>query len=145
MSQIDSLNVAQDSDFFDPHDSRIIYPQRAAASNRSMVSAAHYEATNAGEALLADGGNAFDAAVAVAFALGVCEPAAWLQQLAEMFREYFDDVSINVPFSGGYIVASHSNELPWVQLEFSRSEEFDTEYKSRAVLQVIETWIDETF
>ncbi len=76
MSQIDALNVAQDTDFFDPHDKRIIYPQRVAVSNKSMVTTAHYEATNAGEAILANGGNAFDAAVASAFALGVCEPAA---------------------------------------------------------------------
>lgn len=76
MSQIDTLNVAQDSEFFDPHDSRIIYPQRVGVSNKSMVTTAHYEATNAGETILAAGGNAFDAAVASAFALGVCEPAA---------------------------------------------------------------------
>ena len=76
MSQVDSLNVTQDSDFFDPHDSRIIYPQRVAVSNHSMVTTAHYEATAAGEEILAAGGNAFDAAVASGFALGVCEPAA---------------------------------------------------------------------
>ena len=76
MSQIDRLNVTHDSDFFDPHDKRIIYPQRVGVSNKSMVSTAHYEATNAGEEILKDGGNAFDAAVASAFALGVCEPAA---------------------------------------------------------------------
>lgn len=40
-----------------------------------MIATAHYRATGIGAAVLADGGNAVDAAVAAAFALGVCEPA----------------------------------------------------------------------
>jgi len=51
-------------------------PQRISASSRGMVSTQHWEATAAGVAQLAAGGNAIDAAVAAAFALGVCEPAA---------------------------------------------------------------------
>ena len=50
--------------------------QRLAVSRSGMVSTAHYEATAAGVAMLEAGGNAVDAAVAAAFALGVCEPAA---------------------------------------------------------------------
>ena len=41
-----------------------------------MISTAHYAATDAGLTILQNGGNAADAAVAAAFALGVCEPAA---------------------------------------------------------------------
>jgi gamma-glutamyltranspeptidase/glutathione hydrolase len=41
-----------------------------------MVASAKDEATRAGAAVLEKGGNAFDAAVAVGFALGVCEPFA---------------------------------------------------------------------
>jgi gamma-glutamyltranspeptidase/glutathione hydrolase len=41
-----------------------------------MVATQHYLATEAGARILAEGGNAIDASVAAAFALGVCEPAA---------------------------------------------------------------------
>jgi gamma-glutamyltranspeptidase/glutathione hydrolase len=41
-----------------------------------MVSTAHHRATDIGVRVLEEGGNAVDAAVACAFALGVCEPAA---------------------------------------------------------------------
>ncbi len=65
-----------DSEFLDPRDDRIIYPQRVAISKTGMAATAHYEATAAADEILAAGGNAVDAAVAAAFALGVCEPAA---------------------------------------------------------------------
>jgi gamma-glutamyltranspeptidase/glutathione hydrolase len=51
-------------------------PQRVAVSASGIVSAQHYLATDAGVRILNAGGNAIDAAVAAAFALGVCEPAA---------------------------------------------------------------------
>jgi len=50
--------------------------QRASASRHGMVSTQHYRATEIGIQVLAEGGTAVDAAVACAFALGVCEPAA---------------------------------------------------------------------
>ncbi len=51
-------------------------PQRVGAARQGMVSSQHYLATEAGRRMFAAGGNAMDAAVAAAFALGVVEPAA---------------------------------------------------------------------
>ena len=59
-----------------PRDAEIGARQRIARSDHGMVATAHYEATAAGREMLEAGGNAIDAAVASAFALGVCEPAA---------------------------------------------------------------------
>ena len=50
--------------------------QRIAASRQGMVATANYNATAVAVGVLERGGNAMDAAVAAAFALGVCEPAA---------------------------------------------------------------------
>ncbi|MHC4546577.1 MAG: gamma-glutamyltransferase, partial [Planctomycetota bacterium] len=48
-------------------------PQRLSISKEGMIATQHYLATEAGSRILANGGNAIDAAVAAAFALGVCE------------------------------------------------------------------------
>lgn len=65
-----------ESDLLDPSDHRVVQPQRVGVSAKGMVSTQHYLATEAGTAMLDAGGNAVDAAVAAAFALGVVEPAA---------------------------------------------------------------------
>ncbi|UCF34344.1 MAG: gamma-glutamyltransferase [Phycisphaerales bacterium] len=65
-----------DTDLLDLTDRRLHRPQRVAVSRLGMVSTAHYRATEAGVKILEAGGNAVDAAVAAAFALGVCEPAS---------------------------------------------------------------------
>jgi gamma-glutamyltranspeptidase/glutathione hydrolase len=70
-----------------------------------MVATAHSDATAAGAEILADGGNAIDAAVAAAFALGVSEPAAsglggqtmLLVHLAEAGRTVAIDGSSRAP------------------------------------------------
>ena len=65
-----------ETDLIDPGDHRVIFPQRVGVSADGMVSTQHYLATEAGAEMMRNGGNAIDAAVASAFALGVVEPAA---------------------------------------------------------------------
>ena len=80
-------------------------PQRIAASKKGMVATAHYRATEAGLRMLEAGGNAIDAAVAAAFALGVCEPGAsglggqtmMLIHLADTRRTFALDGSSRAP------------------------------------------------
>lgn len=73
-----SLTSSQpiDSELLELSSPRIPKPQKYSASLYGMVSTQHYHATEAGVEMLADGGNAIDAAVAASLALGVCEPAA---------------------------------------------------------------------
>lgn len=68
--------AADERDTLDPRDPRAYYPQRLAVSRQGMVATAHYRATEAAVEVMTAGGNAMDGAVAAAFALGVCEPAA---------------------------------------------------------------------
>jgi gamma-glutamyltranspeptidase/glutathione hydrolase len=65
-----------DTDLIEPTKVKIPQPQRISVSKFGMVSTAHYLATRIGAQVLEEGGNAMDAAVASAFALGVCEPQA---------------------------------------------------------------------
>jgi gamma-glutamyltranspeptidase/glutathione hydrolase len=70
-----------------------------------MVATAHHLATDAASAVLAEGGNALDAAVTAAFSLGVCEPHAsgiggqtmMLVHLAEPRRTFALDGSSRAP------------------------------------------------
>jgi gamma-glutamyltranspeptidase/glutathione hydrolase len=65
-----------DTEFLEPIRVRVSEPQRVSVSKKGMVATAHFRATEAGAQVLGEGGNAIDAAVAAAFALGVCEPQA---------------------------------------------------------------------
>ena len=60
----------------EPATTRLIHNQTVLSSNEGMVTANHHLAARAGAMMLGQGGNAVDAAVATAFAVGVVEPAA---------------------------------------------------------------------
>lgn len=64
----------RDEDF--PLDKSWVEPKRIAFSKKGAVATAHFRATEAGLRMFHEGGNVMDAAVAAAFALCVCEPAA---------------------------------------------------------------------
>ena len=68
-------------------------------------------------------------------------PKEWIASLAECFEKVFEtDVSINKPFKGGYIIRSHAKELPWVQLELSRTHFFSNKEKSCRVIEALGDW-----
>jgi formiminoglutamase len=50
-------------------------------------------------------------------------PGEWIKILQSAFQAHFPgEVTINQPFSGGYITHFHGHEMPWVQLELSRGD-----------------------
>jgi formiminoglutamase len=68
-------------------------------------------------------------------------PEEWLHSLAACFSETFQtEVSINTPFRGGYITHHHARELPWVQLELSRTSKVSLVKKRDAVRQALVMW-----
>lgn len=71
-----SKRAAVDISTIEPEKAIIPQPQRIASSEKGMIATAQYRATETGASILKKGGNAVDAAVASAFALGVCEPQA---------------------------------------------------------------------
>ena len=55
----------------------------------------------------------------------ITSPPEMIQLLAKCFRKIFncskEEVKINEPFSGGYIIQSHyKGKIPWIQLEINR-------------------------
>jgi len=74
--------------------------QRVAASKKGMIATAHFKATEAAQSILKKGGNAIDAAVCAAFALGVCEPAASGLGGQTMALFYNAETSKTIAFDG---------------------------------------------
>ena len=73
---VTSRQTLDDAELRDVEAPGIPRPQRVAVSSGGVVGTHHYLATEAAVQILEASGNAVDAAVAAAFALGVCEPAA---------------------------------------------------------------------
>jgi N-formylglutamate deformylase len=73
---------------------------------------------------------------------GTSLPKAWSEGLLQCFREAFapHTVTLNEPFSGGYITRSHASEMPWLQLELSRGPYMSNGEKTRCVLAALRAW-----
>ena len=69
-------------------------------------------------------------------------PAEWLDKLADCFARQFGDhnIAVNKPFAGGYITQTHGREIPWVQLELSRTPSLSNQDKSAKVLAALQCW-----
>lgn len=69
-------------------------------------------------------------------------PGKWLEGLAGCFERAFEgNVKINDPFLGGYIIQTHSREIPWVQLEISRAPFLCHAEKRDRVLSALQDWL----
>ena len=47
---------------------------------------------------------------------------------------------INQPFKGGFIILSHANEIPWLQLEISRAPFLSYRQKSNKLFEALKEW-----
>lgn len=75
---------------------------------------------------------------------GTTVPSGWMDQLAECFRQEFDgEVTINRPFSGGYIARTHGKSTPWLQLELSRDPSLPASTKRERVLRALTRFCNE--
>jgi N-formylglutamate amidohydrolase len=69
-------------------------------------------------------------------------PQDWIASLAQYLTLSLSfQVSINQPFKGGYIIRSHANEIPWIQLEFSRAPFLSDRQKSSRLLNALQKWV----
>lgn len=73
---------------------------------------------------------------------GTC-PDAWIETMKDCFKNHFGtSVKINDPFKGGYIIRSHSKEMPWIQVEISREPFCSIAEKKDKFLASLQDWVD---
>ena len=84
--------------------------------------------------------------ICISNADGTC-PNEWLNELEEYFQKVFpqEQVTINDPFKGGYIIRTHSTKLPWLQIELSRTERISNSEKRDGVIEALSAWSLKTF
>lgn len=77
---------------------------------------------------------------------GTC-PDEWLDELANCFLKVFphEQVKINEPFKGGYIIRTYSSDLPWLQIELSRTEHISNIQKRDGVIEALNSWYNANF
>ena len=80
--------------------------------------------------------------ICISNAAGTCSQEL-MRSLISCLEEFFKvKVSVNVPFKGGYIIKSHSHEIPWVQLEFSRADFMSNKEKSNLFFSSLIKWYE---
>jgi len=68
---------------------------------------------------------------------GTC-PQDWFEKMVHCLEASFESkISVNYPFQGGHIIRSHSSELPWIQIEFSRAPFLQMSKKRERVLKAL--------
>jgi formiminoglutamase len=84
--------------------------------------------------------------VCLSNAEGTC-PDEWVQSLADCFRNIFshEEITINTPFKGGFIIRNHSAKLPWLQIELSRTDSISYKDKRAGVIEALNVWHRKTF
>lgn len=71
---------------------------------------------------------------------GTC-PGGIFTSLAACLEQAFERrISLNDPFKGGYIIRTHSQTLPWVQLELSRAPFAADAAKRSMLLSALRAW-----
>ena len=74
--------------------------------------------------------------VCVGTGRGTTCPLPWVAIIVDCLRDAFgEEVSVDRPFSGGYIVKHYGARMPWVLLELSRTDRMSVEDKSQAVVK----------
>lgn len=67
-------------------------------------------------------------------------PPEMIRSLARFFKEQFpeeaNNITLNDPFQGGYIVRRHSKNLPWIQIELNRRSYLSPEWYDSENLEV---------
>ncbi|MGR8918139.1 MAG: N-formylglutamate amidohydrolase [Gammaproteobacteria bacterium] len=72
---------------------------------------------------------------------GASCPAGWAERLADCLEQAFGEpVALNVPFSGGYVTRTHGREMPWIQLELSRTARVSNADKTAGIRAALERW-----
>ena len=70
-------------------------------------------------------------------------PERLFRKLARCLEQSFElRISLNEPFKGGYIIRAHATEIPWVQIELSRTPFMSNSEKRLRLLQAAETFCE---
>ena len=69
-------------------------------------------------------------------------PEKWLQSMRDCFLHYFDEVAVNDPFQGGFIIRSQPGGIPWLQIELSRASFMEVDEKRECVIGALAEWCE---